>query len=443
MGRRIGDAHLESRAKRERIRARNSPYWHWLSDGLHLGYLKTGSGRNSWLAKLHYASANPPRRQYRLGLADDNQDADGTLVLGFHQAEAAARAWALEEIARIRGMVRSGATYTVNQAMAAYTLDYERRGGKYGQQLCSTITAHIAPHLGEVLVEKLTRDQVREWLHTIVQTPARKRRKANSPLRFRPAPATDEERRKRQDTSNRVLSVLKAGLNLAVRDQRVNCGDNAWRFVQAYRGVAQPRMRFLSDDEQRALVDASEGDFKLLVRGDLYSGCRYGEITRLLVGDFNGRSLHVSAQIAKTRKARNIVLNGEARQFFKALCLGRGTAEVMFTYKGRAWNKSEQHRLIIEACKKAGIVPRICFYILRHSTASNWVRAGVPLKHISDQLGNSVMICERHYAHLAVDHRAEIFDKLPGLGLDSSTRQVVEGDDEKREVKAPRSTRIN
>jgi integrase len=53
------------------------------------------------------------------------------------------------------------------------------------------------------------------------------------------------------------------------------------------------------------------------------------------------------------------------------------------------------------------------FNVLRHTAAANWVRAGIPLKYIAEQLGHSVFVCERHYAHIAVDHRTEVFSSMP------------------------------
>ena len=69
-------------------------------------------------------------------------------------------------------------------------------------------------------------------------------------------------------------------------------------------------------------------------------------------------------------------------------------------------------RYIRAACEKAEL-DDITFHTLRHTAASNWLRSGVQIKYIAEQLGHSVLICERHYAHLGPDHRAEVFATLP------------------------------
>jgi integrase len=180
--------------------------------------------------------------------------------------------------------------------------------------------------------------------------------------------------------------------------------------------VGAIRQRFLSKEEQRAFLDACEGEFKVLAAGALITGGRYGELARLRVQDFNGGSLYVSAQISKTSKARTINLDGEGKAFFGGLTAGRFGDDHIFTFQGRRWNKSEQFRPMQEACKKAKL-SYFPFYTLRHTAASNWLRAGVPMKYIAEQLGNSLAICERHYAHVAPDHRAEVFANLPALNL--------------------------
>lgn len=146
------------------------------------------------------------------------------------------------------------------------------------------------------------------------------------------------------------------------------------------------------------------------------TGARYGELAGLRVQDFNGSSLYVSAQISKTSKARTINFDREGKAFFAAITARRSGDDYIFTFHGRRWNKSEQFRPMQESCKHANLA-YFPFYTLRHTAASNWLRAGVPMKYIAEQLGNSLAICERHYAHVAADHPAEVFASMPSLNL--------------------------
>jgi integrase len=410
------DASLDSRAKRARLKARTAPYWTWISEGCSLGYRRNQRG-GVWIARLYKPHGKPALHQYKIGPADDEMDADGKRLFDYQQALDEAKKWFAGQTDELNGSPRN-AVYTVGDAMKDYLDEFERSGKRSLKGTTGTVNAHILPKLGSKLVEKLTRDDVRNWLTDLVQSPARRRSKKGGEQKFKPAPATEEERRRRQDTANRILTVLKAGLNFALHEGKVECSGTAWREVKPFRAVGAIRLRFLSVKEQQLFVSKCEGEFKLLVLGALHSGARLGELVRLRVMDFNGSALYVPAQISKTGKPRTINLDLEGQRFFRALTSDRPCQECIFLHDGRNWNKSEQHRPMKEACKAAGLAP-FPFYVLRHSVASNWLRLGVPMKYIAEQLGNSLAICEKHYVHIAPDHRAEVFRSLPVLGLTS------------------------
>jgi integrase len=412
------DVGLDTVSKRAKLKARPAPYWNWLAEGCSLGYRKNNRG-GTWIARLYEANATPAIRQGRLGATDDDLPADGDLVLAYAQAIEKARSWFAAERAVINGTVSTPSTYTVADAMREYMVDFERRGKRSAGRTLSVINAHIIPSLGIIYVQKLSRDRVREWLHALVESPARRRSKKGAAPAFKPAPQTEDEKRRRKDTANRILTVLKAGLNFALANQRVDCSGAAWREVKPYHAVSASRTCFLTTEQQRDLVAACEGNFKLLVMGALYTGARYGELRRLRVEHLQGTSVFVPASIAKTNKERRITLHPEAQKFLSNLCKDRSALDLIFTRDGHSWGDHDQHRPMLQACKAARITPAVNLYALRHTAASNWLRAGVPsMKYIADQLGNSVAICERHYAHLALSDRAEVFANLPALRLE-------------------------
>src|SRR5271170_1871499 len=92
--------------------------------------------------------------------------------------------------------------------------------------------------------------------------------------------------RARRSTANRVLTILKAALNHAFHEGRIG-SDEAWRKVKPFREVDAPVVRFLTAAETLRLANVSEPPFRDLLRGALLTGCRYGELTRMRVGDFN------------------------------------------------------------------------------------------------------------------------------------------------------------
>src|SRR5439155_17844363 len=128
-----------------------------------------------------------------------------------------------------------------------------------------------------------SRARIEKWLKQLVEVARRKPRNGLDPN-------CDEAVRRRKDTANRNLTVLKAALNRCLTDGKVACSGLGWRQVRPFKGVGQTRTRFLSDPDARKLVTACSDDFQLLVQGALFSGARYSELTHLLVFDFDPTS---------------------------------------------------------------------------------------------------------------------------------------------------------
>ena len=57
--------------------------------------------------------------------------------------------------------------------------------------------------------------------------------------------------------------------------------------------------------EAERLLNASDPDFRLLVRAGLETGCRYSELARLEVHDFNSDAGTVHIRKSKTGKERH------------------------------------------------------------------------------------------------------------------------------------------
>lgn len=72
-----------------------------------------------------------------------------------------------------------------------------------------------------------------------------------------------------------MLSVLKAALNRAFEEGKVP-SDDAWRRVKPFRSVDAARVRYLTEDETRRLVNTCNPDSRPLVQAALFTGARYG-----------------------------------------------------------------------------------------------------------------------------------------------------------------------
>lgn len=398
MSRKKSNTHLDTRNARLRLKQRREPYWGLISGRLYIGYRRGAKG-GTWIARHHTPEHG---RQYKsLGMADDIVEADNAHVLDYDQARKAADEWFGELALEDGGKLKTG-SYTVRNAMDDYVRDFKRRGGKGLYVLETIIKAHINPAFGDMPVMRLKRIKIENWLDGIASKPPRARTKKGQEQAYHEIPKGDEAQRRRKSTANRILTVLKAALNLAHQHGRT-ASPKAWRTVKPNKGVDAPKIRYLDDEETKRLVNACPKDLRAIVTAALLSGARYGELGALTAGDYTAVSgtLHIAR--SKSGKTRDIVLTDEGKKFFEQAVLGKSRGDLLFRRStGSAWKHAEQFRPMKEACKKANIAPAISFHILRHSYASRLAMRAVPMGVIAAQLGHSgTRQTEKHYAHLA------------------------------------------
>jgi integrase len=402
LARTVRDALLDSRTARSRLKARGKPYFRTLEPGLHLGYRRPLTGPGKWVAR-HYIGDQSYEVE-TLAIADDYSDADGVAVISFHQAQTLART---RMVGRAHAAAGKTGPLTVSDAIEAYIefLSANRKSAPLARYVAD---AFILPSLGKVEVSALTTDQLRAWHGKLAKTAARIRTKPGKKQRFKTDEGDPERARRRKSTANRILTILKGALNRAWRDGKT-ASDSAWRRVEPFESVDSARVRYLSMEEARRLINASAPDFRNLVRGALETGARYGELCALLVSDFNRDSGTVAIRQSKSGKPRHVVLTDDGAEFFLSITAGRRSDEFLFLKTdNEAWIRSHQAEPMRLANERANVTPPINFHGLRHTWASHAVMNGVPLLVVAKNLGHSdTRMVEKHYGHLAPSYVAD------------------------------------
>jgi integrase len=396
----IRDARLESRAARLRLAPQRQPHWKTLVPArLHLGYRRRQRDLpGTWLVR-HYVGGE----RYRvapLGLADDFHDAaDG--VIDFAEAQRRALTHKLSAGTRAGGP-------TVGDAIERYIEALRSDRPAAADEVEARMERSIPPKLGAIPLAALTSDDLTRWRDALASAPAY----GSKP------PSTPERKRQRRATANRTFSILQAALNSALAGGLVESGK-AWKQVKKLRNATAARLRFLTVEESRRLINASdrEAGFRDIVHAALLTGCRYGELCRLQVRDFHHGKLHVAT--SKSGKGRHVVLTEEAIEFFTQLTVGRRADDVLLRHNGSGeWRKSDQVRLMVSAVKAAKIAP-ITFHGLRHTYASLAVMAGMPLMVLARNLGHvDTRMVEAHYGHLQQSYiDDEVRKAAPRFGM--------------------------
>ena len=429
MARTVRDASLETRTARARLKPRGNPYYRTLDPGLHLGYRKGKSG-GRWVLR-RYVGEGTYVVETLNGVADDTADADGVAVLSFAQAQAIAREKHVGHVRAAKGLpVKDVGPYTVRDCIHDYLhfLETERKSGKDARWRASAL---ILPELGKIACADLTPMILRRWLHATASKPPRLRTRKGEKQQYRDTNERDgDQHRKRRATANRVLTILKAALNRAWREGKI-ASDDAWRRVEPFEEADAARVRYLTPDECRRLLNAAEGEFRNLVRAALATGCRFGELAALQVRDFHAESGTLHVRTSKSGKGRHVVLHEEGSELFRRLAAGRlGPEPMLRKFDGTSWRKSHQDRPMREACARAKIEPPANFHVLRHTYASLAVMADAPLMVVARNLGHAdTRMVERHYGHLSESYIAEAIRKAaPRFGFvnESTVTQIAE-----------------
>ena len=426
MPRHVRDARIETREARSKLAVQSEPYWRAIVQGAHVGYYKgarrgdNGAHRGAWLVRWRKSQGG--YRKATLGETDDIRDANGVNVLDYRQAQQKALAQiAAWERGGVAGEQEDGAervpgTYTVAEAMEDHIAWLSKhRKPTAARDARSAKRAHIDPELGKLTEAKLTTSRLRTWHERLAEQPRRLRTKRGAKQRYRELADDPESIRRRRDTANRIRTILFAALNHAFQASKFT-SDAAWRKVKPFRETGAVRVRYLSLDECRRLLNGCALDFRKLVRGALVTGARYGELCRADVSDFNADASALLVRESKGGRPRWIPLDDNGAQYLASITAGRQPTEPLFAREdGGRWGPSHQARPLLAACKAARLEP--CgFHTLRHTYASHRVMAGMPLIAVANVLGHSTTrMVERHYGHLSPSY---IRDAVRATALD-------------------------
>jgi integrase len=428
VARTIVDSNLKDRTARSRLKARGKPYYRLIEEGLHVGYRRPRGRRGKpapagkWVVRRYTG-----KQTYvveTLAAADDFSDSDGVAVLDFAQAQNRARELHVQSAHAAAGIA---GPLTV---AAALDIHFEFLAGR-GQGIVNQKyhgDGFITPALGDVEVAKLTTKQLRKWHHNLAKLPPRVRTKAGEPQQHRAINTNDAEAaRRRKSSANRILTTLKAALNHVWREEKLVPSDVEWRRVEPFKKVDGARTDYLQIPQAKRLINAADPVFRPVVQTALATGCRYGEVCRLKVQDFNPDAGTLAIWQSKSGKPRHVVLTDEGVALFTELTAGRDSGElILHRANGDAWGRGHQNRFMAAACERAKIKP-VGIHILRHTWASLAVMSGMPLMIVAKNLGHSdSKMVEKHYGHLAPSYIADaIRAHAPKFGFKPGNVAVI------------------
>lgn len=210
------------------------------------------------------------------------------------------------------------------------------------------------------------------------------------------------EKVSRQTVAHEV-GFLRRVLGAAVRDgilERNPC--------PTFAAPKSGRVRYLTDDEEAALLGELDAKGQDLVLFAVNTGLRQGEQFGLEWGhvDIQNRVLRIPT--SKTGHARTVPLNDTALSILRRQPRDLRDRRV-WPINCHNW----QARKFRPACERAGIKD-FRWHDTRHTFASRLVMAGVDIRTVADLMGHRTLQMTMRYAHLSPGHRMDAVRALNG-----------------------------
>lgn len=185
----------------------------------------------------------------------------------------------------------------------------------------------------------------------------------------------------------------------------------------------QPPKAWRQDEVDRLLAAADGHHHEPWLLFVLGTGVRLGESRALLRDDLDLRAKTATIRASlddrtgkrgptKSKRVRVIDIPDEVVPVLRALALRRSPGEeLVFGHDGRPYGVNTYRGWLRNLCDQAN-VRRLPPHSLRHTAASLALDAGDPVQDVAHQLGHSVSICQKIYAHFIGDGQRRVAKSL-------------------------------
>jgi integrase len=214
-------------------------------------------------------------------------------------------------------------------------------------------------------------------------------------------------------TVSNIVKMLKSILNWS------EVGTRDWKLRLPE--IPEEEQRWFTAVEVEKIVEAAEGQYKVLFRLAYATGMRAGELFGLHVTDFDFDSNTVRVQRSTFRNLENSPKSQKSRRmiYLDALTLkmirehlaGRMSGRIFMTRLGTPLKMDVNRDVLKPICSQLGI-PVGTMHAFRHGRVSKMQDAGVNEKVIQTEIGHSTLRMTRRYTHFSPEQRRATAEKL-------------------------------
>lgn len=201
-------------------------------------------------------------------------------------------------------------------------------------------------------------------------------------------------------TINRELALLRVAFNMA-RCQWKWCRINPVSDAGMCPAEVQ-RDRWLKQDEETRLMAACPPRLQDLVRFDLNTGLRFGELIALTWSAVDLQRKVLTVEKSKNKTKRTIPLNQTALAILKNRIRSTKT-ELVFYSMRHTPHMHENVWLAFTRATTQAKVENFHFHDLRHTFATRLVQSGVDLYRVQRLMGHKNAAMTQRYAHHCTD----------------------------------------
>jgi len=209
---------------------------------------------------------------------------------------------------------------------------------------------------------------------------------------------------------NKFKGAVSAVLSYACREY--DLPDNPVRHI---RSLTEPvgRIRFLSNNERKRLYEACKASkwtkLYLLILMAITTGSRKGELINLRWSDIDLDRQTAYIETTKNGQPKVMPLTDDVVAELNTF----SDKETEFIFNSEL--KPDRPMCFTKQWKKAlkeAEIEDFRFHDLRHTTASYLAQNGASLLEIADVLGHKQIQVTKRYAHLCIDHKAKLINRV-------------------------------
>jgi len=214
--------------------------------------------------------------------------------------------------------------------------------------------------------------------------------------------------------ANATINRYKSALSVVFRYACVqyNLPSNPVQLIPS-KPEDNHRVRYLSTLERKRLLNAcKEADWSklyLLVLIAITTGARRGELLGLRWSDIDFERQTAYVQTTKNGQPKVLPLTDDVvREMTK---FKQQDSSLIFNSKvkpDKAFHFNKQWQRALNEAE----VDNFRFHDLRHTTASYLAQSGASLLEIADVLGHKQISVTKRYAHLCIDHKSNLINKV-------------------------------